>query len=265
MILKSFYRKRTTKIYFIILVLIMCAFATIVIGRNKYIDEYNKNYDNSFIYVESAKSLSLDHVEHVSKVEEAIKSGFFYYMLDKNIIDHKEAIIPSFFKKSYPRNSFIEEEDNSFVVKGFYDMPYMMPIVYINEDVFKEISSKKNKKGYILKIDSWIEYDEVVKYITKNTKSEAWGFEINKSNVDYSQLIDNFTLYSYIIIAIFILVIIITLYNVTNDQKEKEYLYRSLGYAKKKIYMIQFVNILSLYVFSMLVSLILIFIVKFIF
>lgn len=275
MTLKSFYRKKTTKIYFIILVLIICAFATIIIGKNKYIYEYDKNYEYSFIYVESTKSLDLASIDHVTKIEDAINGidyeakeeaihGLFYYIPSKEVKNRQETIIPSFFKKSYSQNSLIEEGEYSFKVKNYYDMPYLRPVLYINEDDFKDISSKNNKRGYILKIDSWMEYENIVKYIVKNIGADAWGFELSKSKIDYSQLIDKFTAYSYIIIGVFVLASVVTTYNLINDQKEKKYLYRSLGYAKKKIQMLQIVNILSLYGFSLLVSFILIFIVKFI-
>ena len=133
MILKSFYRKKTTKIYFIIFVLIMCALAAIIIGKDKYVEEYNKNYEFSFIYVESSKSLDLSSIDHVIKVEDAIHGidfeskeesihGLFYYMPSEKVKNRQETIIPSFFEKSYLPNSSIEEGEYSFVVKDYYDM-----------------------------------------------------------------------------------------------------------------------------------------------
>ncbi len=269
MILKSFYRKKTTKIYFIIFVLIMCALAAIIIGKDKYVEEYNKNYEFSFIYVESSKSLDLSSIDHVIKVEDAIHGidfeskeesihGLFYYMPSEKVKNRQETIIPSFFEKSYLPNSSIEEGEYSFVVKDYYDMPYLRPIVYINENVFKEMSSKKNKKGYILKIDSWLEQEQVIKNIMKTTGAEAWGFELSKSNINYSQLIEKYTMYSYIIMVVFVLVSFVTIYNIINDHKDKKYLYRSLGYTKKKICLLNIVNISSLYMFAFIISLVLV-------
>ena len=247
----------------------MCAFATLIIGKNEYIEEYNKNYEYSFIYVESSKSLDLASIDHVTNVEDAIHGvdfeskeeamhGLFYYMSSEKIKNRQEAIIPSFFEKSYPQNYSIEEGEYSFVVKYYYDMPYLCPIVYINENVFIEMSSKKNKKGYILKIDSWLEQEQVIKNIVKTTGAEAWGFELSKSNINYSQLIEKYTMYSYIIMAVFVLVSFVTIYNIINDQKDKKYLYRSLGYTKKKICLLNIVNISSLYMFAFIISLVLI-------
>lgn len=262
MILKSFYRKKITKIYLAILVLIACVFGAILIGKNKYIEELNKNYDESFIYFESSNNIVFEGIENIKTAEKSTYLGIFYYMLsDKNLGDN-EVLIPSFLKNSYSMNSIIEDGNFTFTVKDYYDMSYMSPILYVNSNTFEKLLREENKIGYIVRVDNWNKSTDVMKYLESTYNAEARSFEINKANIDYSELIDNFTTYSYIIIAIFALVSIITIYNILHDQKEKEYLYRSLGYSKKKVMILEILNIVSLYLFSMVLSIIIILLIN---
>ena len=70
MVLKSFYRKLSSKIYLIIFMLILTGLSTLFTLKDKYIEEFNKMYEDSFIYLESNDVIDFSSVDEVTSVDD---------------------------------------------------------------------------------------------------------------------------------------------------------------------------------------------------
>ncbi|MDD2409824.1 MAG: hypothetical protein PHD03_03795 [Bacilli bacterium] len=269
MILKSFYRKKTTKIYLLIFILIFSVLGAVIIGKDYYIKKANLNYTNSFLYISSAKDIDVNNIQNVENFNKALFNDRFYYVAYNNILDEDKIIFPSIFKESYKINDQIEymgkKNNYTFTIIDYYNVKNISPILYINSHTLEKLNKENNSYGYILKLKKWSQKDDTIKYIIKTYNIEPITSEIKTTNIDFTQHINSFTIYAYIIIIIFIIACIFTIYNILNDEKEKSYIYRSLGYSKKKTFKLQLVNIISLFVITSICSIILITIIKLIF
>lgn len=145
MIFKSFYRKKTTKIYLLILILIFTVLGAVIIGRNNYIKESNLNYAGSFLYVLSRDDVDFSSFENVESFEKALHTKIFYLTASDKVMSENEVVLPSFLKNSniYLMNNIIEYvgkvNNHIFTIFGYYDTEKRSPILHINPNVFKQL------------------------------------------------------------------------------------------------------------------------------
>lgn len=267
MILKSFYRKKTTKIYLLIFMLIFTIFGVVLIGKSKYIEKINQDFSDSFIYLSSNSSLNLSDIEGAVELKKAIKDDRFVYTYnDEKNIGKDEVIIPNILKGSFALNDFMElnvgNTSISLRVKEYYEHESVTPIIYLNKESLEQLIGNSGKYSYILKIKEWNKHEEISERLINTYHIDPIVYSVSKSNMDLSQTVKNFSTYGYIIIGIFVIVSVFTVYNIISDAKKKNYIYRSLGYSKSKILVNLIYNIASLFLLSLIGSGVLVLIIS---
>lgn len=267
MILKSFYRKKTTKIYLLIFTLIFTIFGVVLIGKSKYIEKINQDFSDSFIYLSSNSSLNLSDIDGALELKKAIRDDRFVYTYnDGKNIGKDEAIIPNILKGSIALNDYIElnvgNTSISLRVKEYYEHESVTPIIYLNKKNLEQLIDNSGKYSYILKIKEWNKHEEISEELINNYHIDPIVYSVSKSNMDLSQMVKKFSTYGYMIIGIFVIVSVFTVYNIISDAEKKNYIYRSLGYSKSIISMNLIYNITSLFVLSLMCSGILILIIN---
>lgn len=270
MILKSFYRKKTTIIYILIFILIFSCLGAVIIGTSYYVEQADLNYTDSFIYTPSLVDIEIGSIPNVKNYKRVLSDGRFYYDYNDDL-NEDEIIFPNRLNENFQINNQFEfrgvENHFTFTIVGYYNQDSQRPILYINVDTFENLRINGESYGYLLTLNTWNQtnYEITANYIMNTYNITSIGVEINNANIDFTQHIKNFTIYVYIIIIIFIIACAFTIYNILNDEKEKNYIYRSLGYSQKKIFKLQLINITSLFILSLLCSSLLILIIKVIF
>lgn len=257
MILKSFYKKKSTKIYLIIFSLIFTIFGVVLIGKNYYTEKYNQNYSDAFLYVEAEGEMSFADIDGVSEVKEAIKNGIFVFTYS-DVLELKddEVSIPDIWGDSYTTIDFETESGEviSFSVSSYYESDAVTPIVYVNKNTLDILLDASQYHSYMLKLDNWDQHERIANEIFDLYNVEPIAYMTSNSDIDYSSIVKNFSTYTYIVIGIFILVSIFTVYNIIIDEKKKNYIYRSLGYTKSSVIRIQLINIVSIFCISLMIS-----------
>lgn len=270
MLLKSFCRKKTTIIYLLIFILIFSCLGTVIIGRNYYAEQADLNTADSYIYMPSFADIETKSIPNVKNYKRVLSDGRYYYDYN-NELNENEILFPNSLNKKYQLNSPFEfkgiKNNFTFTIIGYHTQDGERPILYINKDTFENLRKNGESYGYLLTLNTWNQtnYEVTANYILDTYNIESFGMEINKANIDFTQHIKSFTAYVYIITIIFIIACAFTIYNILNDEKEKNYIYRSLGYSKHKIFKLQLINISSLFILSLLFSSLLITIVRVIF
>ncbi len=259
MILKSFYRKKTTKIYLLIFILIFTILGVVLIGKNRYIEKINEDFSDSFIYFSSDSLLNLTDIEGAVELKKAIKVDIYFYTYnDEKNIGEYEAIIPNILKGNFALNDYIElnvgNTSISLRVKDYYEHESVTPIIYLNKASLEQLISYSGKYSYILKIKEWNKHEEISERLFNTYHTAPFIFNVSKSNIDLSQTVKKYSTYAYIIIGIFVIVSVFTVYNIIIDEKKKNYIYRSLGYSKFKILVNLIYNIASLFILSLIGS-----------
>lgn len=98
MIYKSFIRKKTTKIYLFIDILILTIFAILILGKNHYLKLYNENYQNSFLAVpyNTDNYTQLKEIKNILKIEIGVMEDNIF-LISNSKLQENEIILPTSF------------------------------------------------------------------------------------------------------------------------------------------------------------------------
>lgn len=84
MLLKSFYRKRTSKIYLIVFTLIFLALYMIIFGKSYYREYIKESFKGSYIKFDLSKDKIIPELEGVTNLQEVVNLNK-YFLLCKSI------------------------------------------------------------------------------------------------------------------------------------------------------------------------------------
>ena len=242
MIIKSFYRKNTTKKYLIILMSIFLIFNIIIIGRNYYIEKMNENYSNTFVLINSYNN-DLNY-----KVKTTITYDDIYYILIDNNLSDSEVMIPKSLNKDIIDNKIDIYNvifDNVVTTDNYPGI-----FIYMNETKFNLINIDHS---FIILVDDFYHIDKLKNELYEK-KYDYNICEISKTNLNIKKNIQIFNVLLYLIILIVIIVLIIVIYNVVYNEKNNNKLYNSLGYKKITIVKLVLLKVISLVIVSYLLS-----------
>lgn len=257
MIIKSFFRKKITIIYMILLGIVISLFANNYYSYIESTKQIETNYSKSFIQVWSKSKIDFNN-EYITKVERIIHGNMYNYIVDKEL-KKDEAIISEVFKDEKIIGSTIEfEEDQSvtFTVKKYYNTKNEWSEVYISEEMFNSLL-EDDKYDYMVKIKSWLMKDKVANMLAESyPNAEISSYEINTSNISYVDFNNNYKMYTYFYLIILIILMIVVVVSILKNEKKDESTYRLLGFNKKQVIKYTIAKILLLLLASIVISII---------
>lgn len=261
MILISFLRKKTSKIYFIIIFLVFLIFGILTIGRDYYLKRANDNYKGSFVIINNFDRYNLQKNKNIKSVEDAVilDEVIFVEEKDSNLKDY-EIIIPENYKDEYPKNSLLQYATYKFKVKDYYSWPSDKTILIVNKTTLNNISEGKISK--IIDFKNWAYYDRTINNLKINTNDYIIYLK-RSSNIDYKSIIIIFNIFVYVSFVLFIIIGIITILNILNDEKRNNFLYKTIGYSKIDIFIINALKIIILLSTSLFSSSLICLIIKY--
>ena len=256
MILKSFYHKKSTKVYLIIITITIIAIMSMFLYKNKIIELGDIANEHSFIAITSKEPIDISIINSI-KDDSNFKSyceGFANHALIKidDSLKDNEAILP---KSSDKKTGSIYNYMDKFelVIKDIYDDNVGF-FIYVSREMYNTICNHYKNYGYIIYVNNWHERQRIMDKLSENNKITVNTLSMNFSNVDYDFLIYEINIFIKIILTIFVIVNIIVIFNIIHDQKYKIGVYKSLGYNKSRINKYQFINIISLYITSSVIA-----------
>lgn len=252
--LKSFYRKLSTKIYLFIFVLLFLVLWCLLFSKEKFIIEYNKNYEDSFIYLETNDLVKFDNKNIVNNLE-CIYYDNVYVLIDESLKDN-EIIIDDSFNQNISDTFILADVNNyEFTIKEKIETSSILFNVYVNRKIFDKLVIDKGISGYYISIKNWNDNEKIVSSLKNNYSGQCYSFNTSVSDIDYDTLFTNISFFINLLIIIFVIIFVISIFYIINDQKETEYLYYVLGFNKKTVLFFRFVNIILLYIISFVFSL----------
>ncbi len=300
MVLRSFFRKTSTKIYLLIVVLII---STLIVLNNiilKTKEKYNEMFvETNLIYTElkSKNELKIIKNENIKQAKEVLIFTYKYIpeieeykigILDNNKIivykdidfalklDDTESIIglnslefiniKPYLKNILNKSSIYKynDKDLNLDIYDVIDFSRTNGII-ISETLFNKIQSKNNH-SYILTAKNEKSLIEINNYLKEN-KIKYEILEFNSFNDKYvmeklKSTVNELLLGNYILIAIFLIVVVVINANIYSDMKYNINLEKVLGYYKGKVIINIFLRFASLYFCSIFFSIILSFILN---
>ena len=267
LIFKSFLRKKTTKTYLLIYTIILSTLFTLFITKNIMVELENNNYNGSFIEIEDDGSININKLDNIDKIYHAvyIKENYnkvFFINDDSYNLKNNEIIIPIKYQKEMQVNDELELEiaNNAykFIVKDFLNSKNDNVFI-VSSNIIKE--NDNLDKSYLLVLKNWLKKDKTFDEIRDNYKNVNISSYFYTSNDSYTTFITIINILLSILIFLFAIILIVTCFNIIQDEKKKNDIYYKLGYLKtnlKKYNLFKIICLISIaLIISIIVSLIL--------
>lgn len=261
MIYKSFWRKKTTIIYFIICTLLVFILGLLEVSKNSYIERENYYHRRSYILISNLTENILDNVDNVSDIEKVIKQnidGVPYTLFQKEDLSKDGVIVSLKSSDSINIGDLVEIncENRNFTLKvdGFSDNLSSFSIM-ISKELFEELDAINASNLYLVKLKNWIKYEETLDIITNDLKLDATFHNGTLNNEeDYKDIFNVINVFLSLFVIGFIVTFTITILNIISDEKNNNYLYKVLGYSKTKRFIIMFVKVMMVLLSSVVIN-----------
>ena len=269
-ILKSFYRKKNTKIYLVIITLLFLAMGTLLYLRQNNYNRANSNLEPSYIKFNSNKE-NLEFIKNIKGIKE-LKYGietYYYdetynysksiYIFSNNTVENNHTYISQQLTSDFLSIASITLTENKYnfkvdkIINENIDFNYM----YISPTDFKTLSTKTKYYTFFIYPNKWLEKNKIInKLQTKGIAKE--DIEVNEKTRLYSNsFLTKYYIISIILITIgiiFLIVLFITIKNILVDENKNTKLLKYLGFHNNMIKKKHILKIISLLTLSIIIS-----------
>lgn len=257
-ILKSFFRKKRTKIYICLLSVIIFIFLITNNFRSYYYNKVQEEYDNYITYEVKINKANIDTIINTSYIKD--------YIIGLDLTYNEHTVLFTGYTEELSINDIIikegylyEEEvsvNNVYIFKNIEHKDLKVYQCLIPADIYNELYTLTSFITLRFKVSDWKYADNI-----KETLEERLGYdsylEINYIDAFNSQLITIIT-YIDIFIIIFLIISIIIfgviMINIIVDEKKLNKVYRCIGFPYYKIIIIDIFKLLLLSTLGLFIS-----------
>lgn len=262
MLLKSFFRKRTIKNYFIIFLLTFTLIFTSCFLKRFYIDKQNELYKTSYIWFYT-NDINIKEIKHENIKDVVVGLWLDRYTFAKSSqLSDDEIIVPN--EKTFPTAEEIYHINDNFSLEEYNlnlrikEKNEFDDLYYISENNFEKLNNSNMEKIYIVTLKSYLpENQKVTEDFLQDKFNIILGFKNNaQGRRDYLGRINMINFFVIICVIFFSIVFVITLINIVVDEQKTNKLYYVIGYNKLKIVLIFISKVISLVIIPLLLALI---------
>lgn len=278
MILKSFFRNKTTKIYFFIIIALLSLLGIVIYARYDYVRRGNISYKNARIVLVANKSFEngIRNVSNISEVSIGLLShdiqdgGMLgvHIFQDESLKDDEIIVSNKNLSGKYTANFYAK--DYEFRIEGYRNLKSNLNEVYVSLSIFRELEKQTDDYFYVLKLKDWFKYEKTKNELIDKIKVSEFSDDENgilqsllvldgEGNNNYFTFINIYTIASYVVGIFALIIMLITIYNIYVDLDKSNYLYSCLGYKKRDIIKINLLRIGILLGGALIVSVIIVF------
>lgn len=239
LIIKSFFRKKTTKIYLVVYCLIIFVIG-LLIFVNSILKAKNQDlYYGSYIFIECDNIQSIKD-KSIEKIYKAItvKYADYYDLLlvynDSYKLNENEIIFSKSYSSEYNINDEIEfdYDKNTLktIIKGFDNKKGYYDVIFAS----KKLIEKYHNDKYIIILKDWSKKED---FINRLDSYNIYNYldRINTSNYMLESYITIINISINVLIVLFAIVLIVTCVNIIIDERKKNIAYLNIGYNKLKL------------------------------
>lgn len=250
LILKSFFRKKTTKIYLIIYTFIILILMLLVFTKNVLIQKENELHNGTFIAIKNFDISKYNNKENLNKVLKTTiiqnKVGEEYLLIINNDLKDNEVIISSLLKEKFKNNREFEINNNNqtikFIIKDFDDNIKYLFLIKVSVETYNKYYDFSNERT-IITFKNWLNIQDDVNNLRKIYGDENVFPYYLIGNTNYKNFVTVINILLIVLIFLFIIVLIIANFNIIQDENKKNLLYYKIGYNK---YILKLFNILKI-------------------
>ena len=264
--LKSFFRKKSIKIYLTIISIILFFLLFSISIKNYYLDLVNSNYEYSYIEFEYLGNKDdIRKIKNINQVYEGfslrVDEGNYYFLINDYIgLNDFEIAADKYIFPDQNIGSEVSFYSTNFIIKDLFENNSLYNVIYINSNTYKQLLSLLKPDSFIYRVtlSNWLNEEKTIKILEENLKvNNLTTFLNKKENINFESVILIFQTAIILFSIVFIIVLVVTYINIANDEKKKNYIYKCLGYSKNLIRLINFTKLSILTILSFVISFIL--------
>lgn len=250
LILKSFFRKKTTIIFLIIYTLIIISLLGLLYGLKLLNVKEKENYSDAFIYINSSDFSKLKNISNINSYKLGLKLDDDYnFAIYNDNLNNNEIIIPNNITRD---DNIITLSDTniSFIVKSKNESASLYEI---SKEMYNSL-----KENYdtvlIVYLNDYLKAETTIIDIKKEFNIDETSIMSNKYKYNYGKYIFIVKLFIIVILLLFGIIVFFTSFNIIEEEKEKNDIYYKLGYEKVFLKLLNTIKIVLLLISSMLLS-----------
>lgn len=263
LILKSFIRKKTTKTYFMIYTLILSALFLLFYVHYALDEKENDLYYGSFIEIKDEDISKVKDIKEIKEIKKAIKISefddtqyYFLYNADYNLINNR-IIISNDYREDIRINDILKiDGDNNtyqFIVDSFNKGKNSLNKIYVSKEMYDEMLENNEKETNLIILNRWKrEYNDAMYQLNKIFDPSNVRPNFYAGDSRYEVFITISYVFIWVLIVLFGIVLIITCFNIVQDEKKKNYIYYRIGYRKITLKIFNLIKILLLIIISII-------------
>lgn len=269
--LKSFFRKKSIKIYLAIISIILFFLLFSISIKNYYLDLVNSNYEYSYIEFEYLGNIDdIKKIKNINQVYEGfslrVDEGTYYFLINDYIgLNDFEIAADKYIFPDQNIGSEVSFYSTNLIIKDLFENNSLYNVIYVNSNTYKYLLSLLKPDSFIYRVtlSNWLNEEKTIKNLEDNLKvSNLTTFLNKKENINFESVILIFQTAIIIFSIVFIIVLVVTYINIVNDEKKKNYIYKCLGYSNNLIKLINFTKLFVLTILSFIISFILYFLLN---
>ena len=264
--LKSFFRKKSIKIYLTIISIILFFLLFSISIKNYYLDLVNSNYEYSYIEFEYLGNIDdIKKIKNINQVYEGfsikVDEGNYYFLINDYIgLNDFEIVADKYIFPDQNIGSEVSFYSTNLIIKDLFENNSLYNVIYVNSNTYKYLLSLLKPDSFIYRVtlSNWLNEEKTIKNLEDKLKvNNLTTFLNKKENINFESVILVFQTAIILFSIVFVIVLIVTYINIASDEKKKNYIYKCLGYSKNLIRLINFTKLSILTILSFVVSFIL--------
>lgn len=244
LILKSFFRKKTTKNYIIIFTSIYFIMFILLLFKGYYIGLNNDANKNSYIYIDNAQDFEiLKRFKDIDNIEEGCLVNIDnqeYIFIKDDSLKNNEIVVPN-YSEDLNVNDTLDfnygKYSNLFVVKNKQEDNYNFRFYSVNSEQFNKILGEEDSSLIkIFTLKNWLKSNSLLKNMNKEMVGNTVIFNSRASMANFEGIINLLNVFIVLCIIVFIILLFLSIFNIYMNDKKNNFMYEVVGISKMKVW-----------------------------
>ena len=244
LILKSFFRRKTTRNYIIIFTSIYFIMFILLLFKGYYIGLNNDANKNSYIYIDNEQDFKiLKRFKDIDNIEEGCLVNIDnqeYIFIKDDSLKNNEIVVPS-YSEDLNVNDTLDfnygKYSNLFVVKNKQEDKYNFRFYSVNSEQFNKILGEEDSSLIkIFTLKNWLKSNSLLKNMNKEMIGNTVIFNSRASMANFEGIINLLNVFIVLCIIVFIILLFLSIFNIYMNDKKNNFMYEVVGISKMKVW-----------------------------
>lgn len=244
LILKSFFRRKTTRNYIIIFTSIYFIMFILLLFKGYYIGLNNIANKNSYIYIDNEQDFKiLKRFKDIDNIEDGCLVNIDnqeYIFIKDDSLKNNEIVVPS-YSEDLNINDTLDfnygKYSNLFVVKNKQEDKYNFRFYSVNSKQFNKILGEEDSSLIkIFTLKNWLKSNSLLKNMNKKMVGNTVIFNSRASMANFEGIINLLNVFIVLCIIVFIILLFLSIFNIYMNDKKNNFMYEVVGISKMKVW-----------------------------